>query len=369
MASAQLISTDSHAKDAAFSSDTATTITIGTRTSKLALVQTDIVVASLKAAFPNYTYKVEGMVPLGDKDKLTALYNFNAKSLWTSELEAELSLGKLDMIVHSLKDMPTQLPEGLILGAVFPREDPRDALVLKPSRLPAESDSKKPLSADEILSSLPAGSVVGTSSLRRIAQMKKRYPHLKFADVRGNVPTRLRKLDDPSSFTDQVVPDYAAIVIAVAGLVRLGLGHRITAYLSASDGGMMHAVGQGAIGVETREGDERVRALLEKLGCWKTERACLAERSLMRTLEGGCSVPLGVETTWENDDMLKLAASVVSVEGDESVEAEAKMCVRTKEAAEDLGKEVARIMIEKGAAKILDKITMNRKIIAEQHKA
>jgi hydroxymethylbilane synthase len=199
--------------------------------------------------------------------------------------------------------------------------------------------------------------------------MKKNYPQLKFADVRGNVGTRLRKLDDPKSFTDQVVPDFAAIVIAVAGLVRLGLGDRITAYLSKKDGGMMHAVGQGAIGVETREGDEKVAHLLAKLGCWKTERATLAERSLMRTLEGGCSVPLGVETSWADGDLLTMQATVVSVEGDQSVDAEATAKVTTKKEAEELGMEVAGVMIEKGAADILVKITLNRKIIAEQHQA
>jgi hydroxymethylbilane synthase len=354
-------------RDAA--SDPAKTITIGTRQSKLAMIQTNIVCDSLKAAFPSYTYKIHGMDPLGDKDKLTALYNFNAKSLWTSELEALLETGELDLIVHSLKDMPTQLPEGLVLGAVFPREDPRDALVLKSSPAPPETDPNKPLSAHNILTNLPEGSIIGTSSLRRMAQLKKKYPHLKFADVRGNVPTRLRKLDDPKSFTDQQVPDFAAIVIAVAGLVRLGLGDRITAYLSKSEGGMMHAVGQGAIGVEIRENDEKVKGLLEKLGCWKTERACLAERSLMRTLEGGCSVPLGVETKWADLDMLTLQATVVSVEGDESVEAESSSVVRSREQADELGREVARLMVEQGAAKILDKITLNRKIIAEQHQA
>lgn len=350
------------------SEDTSKTITIGTRRSKLAMVQTYIVAEALSKAFPEYTYKIHGMDPLGDKDKLTALYNFNAKSLWTSELEALLEVGDLDMIVHSLKDMPTQLPKGLVLGAVFPREDPRDALVLKQidGKTLVEKGTK---SAHDILAGLPAGSIVGTSSLRRIAQLKKSYPHLKFADVRGNVGTRLRKLDDPKSFTDQVVPDFAAIVIAVAGLVRLDLGDRITAYLSKGDGGMMHAVGQGAIGVESREGDAKVKTLLEGIGCWKTERATLAERSLMRTLEGGCSVPLGVETSWPSEDQLTLSAVVVSVEGDESVHAEATTKVTTRAEAEELGFKVAQNMIEKGAAEILEKITLNRKIIAEQHQA
>jgi len=354
------------------SSTPSTTITIGTRRSKLAMVQTHIVADALSTSFPHLTIKIHGMDPLGDKDKLTALYNFNAKSLWTSELEALLEVGEMDMIVHSLKDMPTQLPKGLVLGAVMEREDPRDALVLR--RVPASAveeggKEKEGRSANEILSKLPKGSIVGTSSLRRIAQMKKQYPHLKFADVRGNVPTRLRKLDDPTSFTDQTVPDFAAIVIAVAGLVRLGLGERISAYLSKKDGGMMHAVGQGAIGIETREDDQKVATLLKELGDWRTERAILAERSLMRTLEGGCSVPLGVETTWSADDQLTLSATVVSVEGDRSVDAEVTHKVTSREEAEELGFAVAKGMIERGAAEILDKIHLNRKILAEQHQA
>lgn len=347
------------------SSDTANLITIGTRRSTLAMIQTDIVRDALLAASPEYTYKVHGMDPIGDRDKITALYKMNAKSLWTSELEALLELGELDMIVHSLKDMPTQMPTGCVLGAIFPREDPRDALVLRVGALP----SGEKLSAHEIFMGLPEGSIIGTSSLRRSAQMKRKYPHLKFDDVRGNVPTRLRKLDDPKSFTDQKVPEFAAIVIAVAGLVRLDLGDRITAHLSKSDGGMMHAVGQGAIGVECREGDAKVIGLLEKLGCWKTERACLAERSLMRILEGGCSVPLGVESSWADGDELTLDATVVSIDGNEAVEGKASMVVKTKEDSEALGREVAKIMVEKGAGKILEKITLNRHIIEEQGQA
>jgi len=177
--------------------------------------------------------------------------------------------------------MPTQLPPNMIIGSILPRDDARDALVVHPS-----------LSTRyKTLSSLPAESVIGTSSLRRMAQLKRLHPHLRFADCRGNVGTRLAKLDATDS-------QYAALILAAAGLRRLGMTERITAYLSSENGGLLHAVGQGAIGVEIRSEDQATKDLLAKVGDEPTTRACLAERSLMRTLEGGCSVPIGVETTW-----------------------------------------------------------------------
>jgi hydroxymethylbilane synthase len=260
--------------------------------------------------------------------------------------------------------MPTQLPPNLHIGAIFPRADPRDALVLPPS---SHTQSKN---AHEILSSLPKGSLIGTSSLRRSAQLRRIYPNLAFADVRGNVPTRLKKLDDPKSFLpEQEIPQFAAIILAAAGLVRLDLGGRITAYLSKEQGGCLYAVGQGAIGVESRSNDPHINSILSKLGCWKTERACLAERSLMRTLEGGCSVPIGVESEWPEEDSLLLRAVVVSLDGSEAVEAEVKMTVKSREDSEALGREVAKVRVEKGAGDILGKIVLNRKIIAEQGEA
>ncbi|KAF2432415.1 porphobilinogen deaminase [Tothia fuscella] len=346
-------------------STTTKTLRVGTRRSQLARIQTDIVVAAVHAQFPEYKCDIHAIDPLGDRDKITALYAFNAKSLWTEELEVLLEGGELDFIVHSLKDMPTQLPTTLSIGAIFPREDPRDALVLSPSLL-APSMTPSQTNAHDILNSLPKGSIIGTSSLRRSAQLKRSYPHLDFADVRGNVPTRLRKLDDPSSFTDQVVPQYAALILAAAGLMRLGLGDRITKLLSKNEGGCLHAVGQGAIGVEVRTRDENTKALIKKLGCWDTTRACLAERSLMRTLEGGCSVPIGVETEWPEKDSLLMRAVVVSLDGSEAVEAEVVQKVADEESAEELGREVARILVKRGAGDILGKIVLNRNIIAEQ---
>jgi hydroxymethylbilane synthase len=221
------------------------------------------------------------------------------------------------------------------------REDPRDAFVLKTGR-------KKCSLAD-----LPAGSVIGTSSIRRTAQIALRYPHLRVQDVRGNVPTRLSKLDEDDSPFD-------ALVLAAAGLIRLDLGHRITEFLSSKTGGMLYAVGQGAIGIESRTNDLRMSQILEKITDRPTSLGCLAERSLLRKLEGGCSAPLGVETEWISDGQdpprLQMRAVVVSVDGKESAEIEMDERIATAEAAESFGVTVANALVEKGAGRILDAI-------------
>lgn len=243
--------------------------------------------------------------------------------------------------------MPTQLPLSLAIGAIFAREDPRDALVVKPS-LPYTS-----------LSSLPPGSTVGTSSVRRSAQIARRYPELRFANVRGNVGTRLAKLDAEGG-------EYDCLILAAAGLKRLGLDGRITQYLDSRNGGVLHAVGQGALGVEIREGDERMQGLLDKLGHRPTTLACLAERSVMRTLEGGCSVPIGVETEWvggEGSEQLRMRAVVVSLDGKEGVESVREEKVASKDEADEFGMMMAKQLVDSGAAEILKKITLNRELV------
>ncbi|TDZ19180.1 Porphobilinogen deaminase [Colletotrichum sidae] len=328
--------------------DNGAPINVGTRRSALALKQTDIVVEGLKALRPSATFEVHPMQTLGDKDQITALYNFGGKGLWTNELEARLEAREIDIIVHSLKDMPTTLPEGLLLGCVTVREDPRDVVVFKAGL--AEKHGWKSI-AD-----LPDGSVVGTSSIRRIAQLKRRYPGLKFADVRGNIETRLRKCDDPEG-------PFSAIILAAAGLLRMDYGARISQYLESENGGILHAVGQGAIGVEARAGDERVMSLLKEYEHRPTMLACVAERSLMRTLEGGCSVPIGVETKWtesEGQKKLRLKATVVHTDGQQGVDAERLATVETVEEAEDFGKLVAQDLVDGGAQDILDVINSAR---------
>jgi hydroxymethylbilane synthase len=269
------------------------------------------------------------------------------------------------------QDMPTQLPDNLELGAILEREDPRDALIISP-RLPKDTQ----------VSQLPPGSIVGTSSVRRAAQLRRLYPHLRFADLRGNVGTRLGKLDAEDS-------QYAAIVLAAAGLKRLGMENRITQYLSSDNGGMLHAVGQGALAIEIRKNDESVKSILENIRCERSTRANSAERALLRALEGGCSVPIGVETTWRggkgvatgaqpakdydkhgaameetepnmDDQELVLKTIVVSVDGKQCVEYEVARKVRSVEEAEILGRDVAKVLLEKGADKILAKISQEK---------
>lgn len=344
------------------------TIRMGTRRSKLARIQTDIVLGTLKASWPDRSYEVVAMDPLGDRDKQTALYAMGAKSLWTAELEVLLDKGLetrgkpdrkdegLDLIVHSCKDMPTQLPPSLNLGCTPPRGNPHDALVLSPKTIAAGHTS---------LHTLPKGSVIGTSSLRRVAQLKRSYSHLDFADCRGNVPTRLAKLDADDS-------PFAGLVLAAAGLERLDLGDRITKVLNWKEDGVMYAVSQGAIGVEVIEKDEEVSTLLEKVNCEWTFRECIAERSLMRTLEGGCSVPIGVETRWvEKEDErsgnggMLMRAIVVSLDGQESVVGELTHKIKSREEAEDFGMEMAKYLADRGADKILENINLDRDVLAQ----
>jgi len=321
-------------------------INIGTRKSPLAVVQAELVVAALKKAHPENEYEIHAMSTMGDKNQTTALSEFGAKSLWTYELEAQLLDGRLDFVVHCLKDMPTQLPEKCAIGCILEREDPRDAVVMK-----AGSEHKS-------LSELPDGAVVGTSSVRRSAQVKKHYPHLKFKDVRGSLNTRLSKLDAEDG-------EYSCLVLAAAGLLRLDWGARITQYLDSKTpgGGMLYAVGQGALGIEIREGDEKVLGILKSLENYESTLSGSAERSLLRTLEGGCSIPIGVEATWIEKGKLLMKSIVVSLDGSESVEAERLDEILTVQDAEAFGKTLADDLIKKGASTILDKINATRPAI------
>ncbi|KJK65897.1 Porphobilinogen deaminase possess type 2 periplasmic binding protein fold [Aspergillus parasiticus SU-1] len=314
---------------------------IGTRRSNLAMVQAEGIRDCLQKIAPDRLYEIEALRTLGDRDQLTALYNFGAKSLWTTELEEKLNAGELDVIVHCLKDMPTSLPDTCELAAIPPRDDPRDALIVKAGR-PYTS-----------LKSLPEGAVVGTSSVRRSAQLRRLYPHLRFANLRGNVETRLAKVDNPDS-------EYTCMVMSAAGLERVGLKHRINQYLGSKDGGILHAVGQGALGLEIRKGDRKMQELLGQLADRDSTLACLAERSLMRTLEGGCSVPIGVETEWVAAGDLSIHAIVVSLDGTQSVEDTIVSKVKTDDEATALGKELAARLVKAGAGEILNNINANR---------
>ncbi|KAI1076121.1 porphobilinogen deaminase [Whalleya microplaca] len=321
------------------------TVRVGTRKSALALKQADYVVTALRQLHPTVNFEIKGMHSQADKDKITALYKFGGKGLWTNELEAELVAGDLDLIVHSLKDMPTGLPAGCVLACVTPREDPRDVVVVKAGL----RDRYR------ALADLPPGAVVGTSSVRRMAQIRRRYPHLRFQDMRGNIDTRLKKLDAEDG-------EYAVLILAAAGLLRMGQRDRIAQFLEAATagGGMLHAVGQGGLGIEARADDAKTLELLKPLEDVDAMLACEAERSVMRTLEGGCSIPIGVETQWEGDNKLRLAATVVNVEGTEAADAEKVEEIKTREEAVEFGKRVAQQLRDNGAQKILDVLNAER---------
>lgn len=250
--------------------------------------------------------------------------------------------------------MPTQLPDNLDLAAILEREDPRDALIIS-DRLPKGTTLDK----------LPPNSTIGTSSVRRAAQLRKLYPSFNFADLRGNVGTRLAKLDAEDS-------PYTAIILAAAGLKRLGWENRIAQYLSSDSGGMLYAVGQGALAIEIRKGEDDIRKMVDNIHCERTTRACSAERALLRALEGGCSVPIGVETTWRgdaadlNEQELLIKTLVVSVDGKEFVEYETARKVKSTEEARELGRDVAKVLMEKGADKILEKISTEKQWAAKK---
>ncbi|KAJ1958588.1 porphobilinogen deaminase [Dispira parvispora] len=324
-------STDSHVKP------------VGSRKSALALVQTNYVRQRLQDLHPDTTFPLVTMTTTGDNILNVALSKIGEKSLFTKELEVALEAKQVDLVVHSLKDLPTTLPPGMVIGAILEREDPRDAVVMK-NQLPYRT-----------LEALPPGSVVGTSSVRRIAQLKRKYPHLQFADVRGNLNTRLQKLD-------QADGPFSALILAVAGLRRLDLNHRITEILPEST--ILHAVGQGALAVECRENDQDTLALLQSLNHHSTLARCVAERTLMRELEGGCSVPLGVCTEWQGagaEQRLQLRALVATLDGGEVIEAEDSILLNPTDAnstekATSLGLSVAALMKSRGAKELLDSI-------------
>jgi len=317
-------------------------IRIGTRSSILAKVQTDIVAQKIRAAHPSVTVEVVDTETVGDKNPNTPLHQLPGKGLWTEELEALLLAGKVDLIAHSLKDLPTNLPDGFTIGAIVEREDPRDVFVARKG------------STNMTLASLPAGAVVGTSSIRRMAQLRRHYPDLILKDMRGNIHTRTRKLDAPAPDA----PVFDGLILAAAGLLRMDWGDRCSEYLSHPI--MLYGVGQGAIGIEIRAGDGATKRLLECCNHTETMLACEAEREVMRKLEGGCSVPVGVDTTWLPGSEIRLRALVASVDGKLCIEADATGKVTSVEEAKTLGQQVASDLVKKGAQPILDEIKKER---------
>lgn len=304
-------------------------VRIGTRKSNLAMVQTHWVRDELQKQFPDHQFEIEAMSTQGDKILDVALSKIGDKGLFTKELELGLLNQEVDLAVHSLKDLPTQLPEGLRLGCVTSRENPADALVLNEKYQGYQIDT------------LPEGAVVGTSSLRRLAQLRYHYPYLEFKDVRGNLNTRLQKLDNG---------DYDALVLAVAGLQRLGMGDRVSQAIPSAVS--LHAVGQGALGIECREGDARILDLLKAIEDPDTRDRTLAERAFLRELEGGCQVPIGVNSVIAGDQ-LTLTGMVASLDGQQLL----KDTVSSDRAEHDnIGYDLAQLVRKQGAQAILDEI-------------
>ncbi|KAG9223306.1 hypothetical protein PLEOSDRAFT_1062348 [Pleurotus ostreatus PC15] len=325
------------------------TFTLASRASQLAQVQTNIVLDTLQTEFPtsdaaNPKFATLFMSTAGDKNQSQALFLIGGKSLWTGELEVALKERVVDMLVHSFKDVPTVLPEGFVIGAILKREDPVDSLVVK------KGETWK------TLEDLPDGSVVGTSSVRRVAQLRRNFPKLKFLDVRGNLNTRFAKLDAPDG-------PYAALILAKAGIVRLGMGDRISSDITPPS--LYHAVSQGALAVEIRADDTEAVRLCEALTHWETEWTCLAERACLRVLEGGCSVPVGVATSLKAEGasksgILTITGCVTALDGSIHVEETLEGQVESKEDAEGVGSKLARILLENGAKAILDEINVDR---------
>ena len=301
-------------------------IRIATRKSALALWQAEHVKARLEHAHPGLKVSLVPMVSRGDKLLDAPLAKIGGKGLFVKELETALLENQADIAVHSMKDVPMDFPEGLGLYCICEREDPRDAFV---------SNTYASLDA------LPAGSVVGTSSLRRQAQLLARRPDLKIQFLRGNVNTRLAKLD---------AGDYDAIILAAAGLIRLGFENRIRASISAEDS--LPAGGQGAVGIECRSADSEIHALLAPLHHRDTAVRVTAERALNKHLNGGCQVPIACYALLEGEQ-LWLRGLVGQPDGSQLLRAEQRA---SSADAEQLGVAVAEALLAQGAAAILQAV-------------
>lgn len=300
---------------------------IGSRGSKLALAQAEWAAARLASFHPTLEIRIEIIKTTGDV-KTDPLSVIGGKGVFTKELEDALLDGRIDLAVHSLKDLPTVVPDDLSLAAVSEREDARDALVLP----------KGPLLRCDSLDDLISGAIVGTSSPRRLAQAKHLRPDIEIRELRGNVDTRLRKLDERQ---------YDAIILAAAGLRRLGLVDRITVAIPTDR--MIPAVGQGAIGIEARARDVSSSELARLLNHEVTEVACTAERALLRALGGGCQLPIAAHAV-VNDQELRLIGLVASRDGRRQVrEAVCGPC----EHPERLGASLANRLLEHGAMELL----------------
>lgn len=298
-------------------------LVIASRESALAMWQAHHIQSRLQALYPETEVSILGMTTTGDQILDTPLAKVGGKGLFVKELETALADGRADLAVHSMKDVPMNLPEGFILAATGEREDPRDAFV-------SNNFSS--------LEDLPVGSIVGTSSLRRQSQLQARFPHLKIESLRGNLQTRLRKLDEGQ---------YAAIILAAAGLIRLELGNRIRQFIAPELS--IPAVGQGALGIEICANRSDLITTLAPLNHPDTQVCVEAERGMSRALAGSCTVPLGAYAVCEADNV-RITGFVASVDGKQML---VETVTGNRNSAEALGKTLANQLVAKGADKIL----------------
>jgi len=307
---------------------TMSSLKLGTRGSALALWQANWTKTELEKRWPGLTVELVPIKTTGDKILDVPLAKIGGKGLFTKELDEALLDGRIDVAVHSLKDVPFQLPDGIDFAAIPEREDPRDAFV---------SNGRK-------LEELPAGARIGTSSLRRQVQLRHRFPALNLMTLRGNVDTRLRKLASD---------EFDGIVLALAGLKRLGHAERVTQILE--DDVMVSAVGQGALGIVSRSSDASTRARLEILDHAPTRTAVTAERGLLRSLGGSCQVPIAGRATLEGVQ-LTIKGLIASLDGRRVI---AEQLTGPAESADALGMELGRKLLELGAGDILAEIAQH----------
>lgn len=301
-------------------------IVIGTRGSELALWQTNWVLKELTRICPEFTFRIKKIKTQGDKILDVALAKIGDKGLFTKELELSLLKGEIDLAVHSMKDLPTKLPSGLTIGAICRREEPRDVVLSYQGYT---------------LDTLPVGAKVGTSSLRRKAQLLKYRPDLNIVDLRGNIDTRIKKLKNEG---------LDAIILAAAGVHRLGYQELITQYIPLEV--CLPAVGQGSIGIEIREGDQEIYEIVKKIADPHATAVINAERAFLQTLEGGCQIPIGAYGKIEGED-LHLSAFVASLDGKKVIK---DVIVGPMNKAVMLGVSLANKLLNKGAAEILNQV-------------
>lgn len=330
-----------------FSCAVPSVVRVGSRSSELAMIQTRTIIAALQKLYPDIKFEITTMKTIGDKILDKALPKIGQTNLFTKELEVALAGGEIDMITHSLKDLPTTLPDGMTISVIYKRDNPTDALLLHPKHKGLKIES------------LPKGSVIGTSSLRRIAQLKRNFPGLVFQSVRGNLNTRLRKLDEGDGDVS-----YDALVLATSGLERMGWQSRISQELDEES--CMYAVGQGALAVETRTEDQKINKLLLPLNDKETVVCCTAERAFLHELEGGCSVPVGTHSNVDhNSNQVCITGAVFSLDGSEMVKDSLQVDLPGKVSelaveeciaiGDKLGNDLAKKLLVLGAGPILAK--------------